>query len=528
MSKQSVEYRGRLREITAVLHKYEITKGLTPKKLRLILEELGPTFIKLGQIMSMHSDILSKEYCDELMQLQAGVLPIDFKEIINVIEDSYGYSWKQIFREIEERPLGSASIAQVHRAKLKNGEDVVVKVQKKDIGRLVARDIALLRKAAKLLPPVGIKEVVDIDMVLDELWAVTKEEMNFLMEAANMLEFAAKNKEVEFVGVPKLYQEYTTVNVLVMEYIHGYGMDQKEELLDAGYDLEEIGTKLVDNYMKQVIEDGFFHADPHGGNVKIRDGKIVWIDMGMMGRLSRKEQSLLKDAVKGIAFQDIDMIEEAVLKLGDFKEPPNQGTLYEGIQELLLKYGDADMGSINVAEITMSLMDVMKKNKIIVPHGLTMLARGLTHVEGIMTDLCPDTNMISIASRRILNSSFENMDWKKELKKGGQNLYRTLHKASEIPILISDVLHGYMRGQHKFNMELRTSKELESLMRRLIRNIVMGLWVMALLISSSIICTTDMKPKVAGIPLLGLFGYLIAFFIVMYVFLRHMWSEYKH
>ena len=275
----STAHKSRLREITAVLKKHGITRGVTPEKLRLILEDLGPTFIKIGQIMSMHSDILPKRYCDELMRLCYDVAPMPFKEVTEVIEAAYGCPFFDVFSEIDEKPLGSASIAQVHRAMLLDGSRVVVKVQRKDIYETMARDIALLHKAVKLVPPVSIKGMVDLDMVLDELWAVTREEMNFLTEAANMEEFAKNNQDVAYVDVPKIYQEYTTMQVLVMEFVEGCGVNDKEYLLENGYDLQEIGSKLVDNYIKQVMEDGFFHADPHPGNVKIREGKIVWIGL---------------------------------------------------------------------------------------------------------------------------------------------------------------------------------------------------------------------------------------------------------
>ena len=523
--KESGEYGARLREMTSVLHKHGITRGVTPEKLRLILEDLGPTFIKLGQIMSMHSDILPKRYCDELMRLQSEVTPMPFEEVAEVIEGAYGCPWKEIFLEIEDTPLGSASIAQVHKAVLGNGCKVVVKVQRKGIYETMARDISLLHKAVKLLPPVSLKGVVDLDMVLDELWAVTREEMNFLTEAANMEEFARRNEGIAYIGTPVLYQEYTTLHVLVMEYIEGYRLDENEALIDNGYDLKEIGSKLVDNYIKQVMEDGFFHADPHSGNVKIRDGKIIWIDMGMMGRLTERDRELIGNAVQGIALNDIGMIQEAVLALGEFKEKPDQNRLYKDIDGLLLKYGNVDMGKINVAEVMTDLMDVMKENKIAMPHGLTMLARGLTHMEGVLASLSPDINMVEIASAHMADSVLRNKDWKKEAKAGGRSLYRSLKKALDIPALTADIMHGYLKGQTRINLDLHAADDLALLLRRLVRNIVMGLWVMALLISSSIICTTDMSPKIWGIPALGAFGYLMAFGIVMYVFLKHIFSK---
>ena len=391
MSKgESKEYRTRLKEITSVLHKYGITRGITPQKLRMILEDLGPTYIKIGQIMSLHSDILPKRYCDELMCLRSEVTPMEFPEVKEVIEQAYGCPWNEMFAFISDTPLGSASIAQVHRAELLSGEQVVIKVQRTGIYEIMARDIGLLRKAVKLMPPISLKGMADFDQVLDELWNVTREEMNFLTEASNMEEFARRNADVVYVRTPKLYQEYTTMHVLVMEYIEGPAIDDKEKLLAGGYDLEEIGIKLIDNYIKQVMEDGFFHADPHPGNVKIQDGKIVWIDMGMMGRLTERDKELIGKAIRGIAENDIGMIQEAVMALGEFKEKPDQSVLYEDISELMSKYGSLDMGEIDVAEVMMDLMEVMKENKIRMPHGLTMLARGLTNMEGVLAGIAPD------------------------------------------------------------------------------------------------------------------------------------------
>ena len=523
--KDSGNYKERLKEITAVLHKHAITRGVSPEKLRLSLMDLGPTFIKLGQIMSMRSDILPKRYCDELMKLCSDVDPMPFAEVEEVLREAFGCPWQEEFQEIQEKPLGSASIAQVHRAVLKTGEEVVIKVQRKGIYEIMARDIGLMKKAVKLLPPVSIKEAVDLNLVLEELWRVTQEEMNFLTEAANMEEFSRKNKKVVFVKTPILYREYTTASVLVMEYIDGIPIDHKEELLAGGYDLNEIGSKFVDNFIKQVMDDGFFHADPHPGNVRIQEGKIVWIDMGMMGRLTEHDRQLIGEAIEGVAMNNIGKIQDAVLALGEFKGKPDSSKLYEDIRGLMEKYGTADMGNIDVAEVMVDLMEVMKENKIMMPHGLTMLARGLTHVEGVLAEICPDINMTQIAAARIKEQFFSNGNWKHEIKKGGKNLVWSLRRAIDIPSLAADFLQGCMKGQTKINLDLHASDDLAWLLRRLVRNIVMGLWVMALLISSSIICTTDMKPKLWGIPALGAFGYVFAFIIVLYVFLKHFFSR---
>ena len=523
--KEKSGYGERLREITAVLKKHAITRGVSPEKLRLILEDLGPTYIKLGQIMSLRSDILPKIYCDELMKLCSDVPSMPFSQVIEVLEESMGCPWQEEFQRIDEKPLGAASIAQVHRATLKTGEEVVIKVQRKGIYETMARDIGLMHKAVRLMPPVSIKGMVDLNMVLSELWTVTQEEMNFLTEAANMAEFAKKNKDVAFVKVPVLYREYISPHVLVMEYIDGFAINDRADLLANGYDLNEVGTKYVDNFIKQVMEDGFFHADPHPGNVRIQEGKIVWIDMGMMGRLNDRDRELIGQAIEGVALNDIGKIQDAVLALGEFKGKPNQSRLYTDIRDLMAKYGTADFGEIDIVEILTDLMDVMKENKIVMPHGLTMLARGLTHMEGVLADISPEINMVQIAAARLKGNLLEEGNWKKQMKGTGKKLYRSMLRAVDIPALAADFLQGCMKGQTKINLDLHASDDLAWLMRRLIRNIVLGLWVMALLISSSIICTTDMTPKIMGIPAFGVLGYFGALVILMYLFIKHFMKK---
>ncbi len=528
MSKQtSSEYGTRLKEMTLVLKKHNIARGVSPEKLRLILEDLGPTYIKLGQIMSMHSDILPKRYCDELMRLRSEVSPMPFEQVKEVIESAYMCPVMEVFREIDETPLGSASIAQVHKAVLMTGEKVVAKVQRKGIYETMSRDIGLLHRAVKFLPPMNMKGLVDLDQVLDELWNVAQEEMNFLNEAANMEEFAKLNKNVAFVEVPRLYREYTTGQVLVMEYIEGLGVDEKELLEEGGYDLKEVGTKLADNYVKQIMEDGFFHADPHPGNVKIRGGKIVWIDMGMMGRLSVRDKELIASAVQGVAENDVGQILEAVMALGEFTDKPDQSRLYSDIGDLLTKYGTIDIGKIDLAKIMEDLMEVMKENRIVMPHGLTMLARGMTHMEGVIADISPEINIVEVASVRMAGNLLSGGNWKKELKSSGRSVYRSIHKALDIPTLIADILRGFLKGQNRVNLDLHATDDLNEMLTRLVKKLVMGFLVTALLISSSIICTTDMKPKLWGIPALGAIGYLLALGIALWIFLSHIHSKKK-
>ena len=501
------DQKSRLREITAVLHRYQITRGVTPEKLRLILEDLGPTYVKLGQIMSLHSDILPKAYCDELMKLTSDARPMPFSEVETVIDESYkrrGIDYHDIFEKINETPIGSASIAQVHRATMKDGSDVIIKVRRRGIYTTMKRDIDLLHKAVRVLPAVPpLKNIVDLDMVLDELWEVAQEEMDFTREAANMQEFAEKNRSIVYVTTPELYKEYSTHHVLVMEYIDGWPINDAGSLKANGYDLDEIGQKFANNFLKQVMDDGFFHADPHPGNVTIRDGKIVWLDMGMMGRLTERDRKIMVRGVKSIAMHDISKVTDAVLDLGDFWAKPDRDALYNDIRDFLQTYQSKGMGDIDLADAMQELMDIMKQNHMSMPHGMTMLARGLTQVEGVLAAISPDTSMMEIAYSRLMEEAIHDLDVEEEASHAARKMFRMISNGSEIPSLTSEIMKEYLRGKGRMTLDLKPDPELTAVIDRAVRNLVIGLCITGLLVGSSIICATDNGPKIFGIPMLG-------------------------
>ena len=373
------ENRQRLMEIVEVVRRHEIIKGLTPEKLCAIIEELGPTFIKLGQILSMRSDILPKEYCEALKKLRSSVAPMPYEQVVSIVERSYGRPLGEVFSAFDEQALGSASIAQAHAAVLCSGESVVVKVQRDGIHDVMNRDIMLLKRACKMLEYTPASGLVNFNQVLDEMWVVAQEEMNFLTEATNLERFRALNADVAFVTSPILYREWTTTHVLGMERIDGVAIDDREALLAGGYDPAEIGAKLADNYVRQIMEDGFFHADPHPGNLRVRDGKIVWLDMGMMGTLTERERKLVGQAVSGVARGDVGLCRDAVLGLGEFRGKTDKRQLYRDIEGLLDQYGTADLGSMDLAKVFEDLTDVMKRNGISMPSSDDARARPCDH-----------------------------------------------------------------------------------------------------------------------------------------------------
>lgn len=503
----------RLREILHILARHDIMKGISPQKLRAIVEDLGPTFVKLGQIMSMRRDMLPDAYCNELAQLRADVRPMPFAEVRRVIEAEYKAPLPSVFSSFEEAALGAASIAQVHAATLLNGTHVVVKVQRPGIRETMARDIALLKRAARLVDLTEIGDVIDVTMVLDEMWTVAQQEMDFLIEAQNAEEFRERNRDIVFADCPMMEHRFSTSRVLVMEYINGLPIDALDELQQEGYDLEEIGLKLADHYVKQIIDDGFFHADPHPGNLRIRAGQIIWIDMGMMGRLSARDQELFREGAKALVKRDVETLKDIVLTIGVCTARIDHARLYNDIDEMLRKYGKMEVGSMDLGAILEEFMGLAKAHHIALPKGVSMLGRGVLTLEGVLAVLSPKVNLIQIMASRMSTQILQDIDWKHELFSGIRHLFESGRKSVEIPAQFSDFLRMGLKGQLKLNLELTGSEQPLASIDRMVNKLIRCLFTAALLIGSCMLCTTDMKPKILQIPLLGLLGFVSALFM---------------
>ena len=518
-SESRIENRQRLLEIIEVVRRHEIVKeGITPKKLCDIIEELGPTFIKLGQILSMRSDILPKEYCEALKKLRSSVAPMPYSQVVSIVERSYGRPMNEVFSSFDEHALGSASIAQAHAAVLCSGESVVVKVQREGIHDIMSRDIMLLKQACKVLKYAPVGGLVDFNQVLDEMWIVAQEEMNFQTEAANLERFHALNEDVAFVTSPRLYREYTTTHVLVMERIDGISIDNHEKLLAEGYDLSEIGAKLADNYVRQIMTDGFFHADPHPGNIRIRDGKIVWLDMGMMGTLTERQRKLIGQAITGVARGDINLCRDAVMGLGEFKKKADKRQLYRDIEDLLDKYGSAELGSMDLAKVFEDLTDVMKRNGIGMPGSLTMLARGLATIEGVVADLSPEINVMSVVTARLSSQLFKDVDWRSELFKDAQAVYASARKSLEIPSLLADAMRTGLKGEANLGIEHHATPDLTRLVEDVLIKLCAALVAAALLICGGLVCRVE--PLVGTISFFSIACFALSVVLLIWAFWR--------
>lgn len=514
----------RLKEMVAVLRKYDVVRGMTPEKLRHILEDLGPTFVKLGQVMSMRPDFLPQEYCDELMKLQNGAKPLPFSTILEVIEQEYSRRWNKVFASIDEEVLGSASIAQVHRAVLTTGERVVVKVQRPGIYKIMARDMVLLKRAARLVRVVShSQDVIDFDMVLEEMWGIAKQEMDFLIEADHIEEFRHLNQDEAFVTCPNVYRNLTTQHILVMEYVDGVRIDDFDGLRARGVDITLLGRRLGENYVKQIIEDGYFHADPHPGNIWVRGGRIVWLDLGMMGRLSNRDRTAIRKAVIALANHDTFEMKTAVLALGVPRGHINHTALYQDIDALMAQYSTLDFRDLKMGVLTRQIMNILRVHHIACPQGLSMFARGILTIEGVMRLVCPKVSFVEIFAKSLQLNFKKNFDWRDELSKAKRESYLLMRKSMALPEQISDILKMTMSGQTKVNLDLTGSEEPLRHVDKMVNRVIVAVLCAALLLGSSTICTTNMTPKIMEIPLLGFVGYLIAFVLSI----RLIWDIHK-
>ncbi len=513
--------KGRFRDILKVLTKHELMRGLNPEKLRRVLDDLGPTFVKFGQLLSMRPDIIPEEYCEELTRLRTDVKPMDFDAVMAVLEAEYGQPADKVFASIDSEPTGSASIAQVHRAVLKDGRNVVLKVQRPGIYAKMAQDMHLLHRASGIIRIVQkTGQVIDFDTVIDEMWSAAQQELDFTIEAGHIREFSENNQDIGYVAFPKVEWALTTQKVLVMELIDGIQIDNTEALLAAGYDLHDICDRLAANYLKQVVEDGFFHADPHPGNIRIRGGQIVWIDLGMTGRLTARHRKLFKNAVVAASENDFYALKSVVLSLARQTGDVDHLKLYADIEEMMTRYGSEELGSIDVGQFVMEFVHVAESNGLAMPSGISMLARGIITMEGVLSRISPETSLMRILASHVSGTILQDASFEEQLLRGGKALYSFGKRSLELPGQMSDLLRIASKGEARLGISVVGSEVPMARFDRIMNRLIVGLLNAAAVVGSSILCTTDMEPRLLGIPLLGVLGFSASFIMTVWLIVR--------
>lgn len=509
----------RFREIVKILGSYGFgflidsklnNEKNSPENLRKAFEELGPTFIKIGQILSTRPDLLPDPYIDELSKLQDSAPPETFEEINNVFFSEFRKSISDMFLSFDRKPLACASISQVHKAVLKDGREVVVKIQRPEISEKMSMDINILYKIFKLTKAKFLDAVINPIEVLDELWSSTQLELDFLNEENNITRFKELNKDVAFVYCPELISELSSSKVLTMEHIDGFKINNFDKLNEGGYDLNDVGKKLALSYFKQIFEDGFFHGDPHPGNLLIREGKICYLDFGIMGNLSAALRSALNEAIIGVANSDASKIVSVLMSIGIKKGYVNRNKLYEDIDYLLASYLSTSLKDIQMSVMLQEIFEAAKQNNIRFPKDFTILIRGLVVIEGVISYIAPDIRIIDIAIPYVkANNKFSILH---DLS-FDEILFRTINftrDTARIPTKFIELSDSILTGRAKVQLQLTNLNDPISELNKMINRIVFGVVVSALIMGSAMILSANIGPKVYGISILGIGGFGVA------------------
>jgi len=509
----------RLREIMAIVLRYDIFHGLTPVTLRQMLEELGPTFVKAGQILSMRSEILPERFTRELARLRTDVEPMSVEMVGKTLEHEYGRPLDEIFLEVDATPLGSASVAQVHKATLASGKQVAVKVQRPGVQETMAQDISIMRSLAVRVGRVYRAEsFLDLASVVDELWQSFREETDFLVEARSLEEFGRNNADIRYVTCPKPYPTLCTRHVVVMDYVEGIPIGDTKRLVDEGYDLSEIGYKLVDNYTKQILDDGFFHADPHPGNLVIRDGRIVYMDLGIMGRISSHDRKALEKMVRAVGSHDSASLKEGLLRfsIGDVTEV-DHARLLADLDEVISDYGDVDLGELDIGAFANAIISLARKSGIELPGSVTMLARSLVTLEGVVDEFLPGVSMVHIISEHVRDTTNVREVASRESKRFAIESVKATRGLLGAASQANLAMNMLTRGQLRVGLELPGTKDPIAELSQSADRLAMGIIVAGLFVGSSVVYYAGIQPVVFGIPVIGFVGYVAALALSVWI-----------
>ena len=548
-AKKSEDTNGRLKEILAILGKYDYDEGITPQIVVSILQDLGPTFVKLGQIASQQSEQIPPEYCDALAQLRSSVAPMDMDTVRGQIQKYLGKPVEDLFVTFDEKPLGSASIGQVHKATLQDGTVVAVKVRRPGVVETVARDFALSEKVLDFNGKIGksITGGVDVMSMIEELEHTSKLELDFTNEARNLQRFAENNAGRAGVQCPKCYDEYTNEAILTEGFVTGNEAADVEFLATLSDDeRDRLANLVADNFAAQVLTDGFYHADPHSGNVLIcssaaarpadetaegeakeATAEIEWIDFGMMGTLTTQERQTLLDLVVAEMKHDAYGLKKIVLQVATPKGDIDHGAMLELCETMCDQYSGQDFGDFSLSDLLLTVLDMLQKEDYRIDPFLTNLARGIIAAEGTVKALSPRVNILNNFTERVrgsLSLNLEDIDLKNIDLAGAagpalMKLLQSLENTAELPTKAVEVLDMLEKGQIKVRGDLGFEDKGLHELSHLMRDSIIAVMAMVLFVGSCIVCVMPSDPsiqRVMGIPVLGFVGYLLGIGCMIY------------
>ncbi len=493
-----------------VLHRqHEFAHIPTSQRLRMALEELGPTFVKLGQMLSTRPDLLSQEYIHELEKLQNKVAPVPTETIKKIIETELKRPLTQIFEWFDDTPLAAASLAQVHRAAIA-GKQVVIKVQRPNITNIIQVDLDILSDMAALMERYlkGLYVINPVGIVREFSENVHKE-LDFMTEARNMRVFSDNFQGTSWLHVPEIYPENCcTRKILIMEYIDGIALSEIERLKSEGYDLKALAAHGADIAFRSALEFGFFHADPHPGNVLVLPGNVICLlDFGMMGTLSSRYREKLGQLMYFIAENDERRTARALLGLIESTELLDAESLEADVSDIIHEFGHVTGRQLHMGNIFFKLIKLLAKHHARFPTHMVWLFKAIATLEDSSLKMDPDFELVKAVNpyaRKLVFRAFHPL---KQTREAYLSLYDALNFLRDLPYDAGVVLDQLKKGRVKIEFEHIGLDPLRKTLHHITHHLVLTILLAALLISSSLIVLAGVPPLIGQIPVIGIAGF---------------------
>ena len=482
-------------------------------RLRLALEELGPTYIKLGQLISNRKDIASPEMIEELQKLQDNVPPEEIN-IHNKLQIELGVNPYEYFDHIDEKPFAAASISQVYHATLKSGERVILKVRRSDIDKIIISDLGILKDIASYLEK-NYEQLKrrNLSQILNSFENSILKELSMTNEYQNIERFRHNFITSDDVYVPFVYPELSNNNILCMEYIEGFKINNRQGIIDFGFDPKNIALKMLDIYIKQILEDGFFHADPHPGNVFFtQEGKIVFIDFGSVGQITELDKERLEEIVINFGFKNPHKIIRNIKKLAITHYIEDENQLARDILDIIdyMNYNTID--TIDIQVVIKKMNNILKTNNVLMPEFIYILMRGITLLEGVGQQLNTNLNISQTIRPYAEKIAKEKLHPENLLKKSLNTVKDARDLFEDLPEDLSKLMNKVANDQLGMNFHIQDLPIIEKLIKNSINKIVLAILTLTFGLGASYLSSTTLWPMVAGTTLLAWVGFALSIF----------------